>query len=76
MEWGDSRKLGAAAYKQDGLGEVADIWARLRERRGAARAEAVALHSSSRARVRSLHLPVNEGGPEGQGARVLGMLPG
>ncbi|MHB8117965.1 MAG: hypothetical protein ACYDHX_04455 [Methanothrix sp.] len=33
----DSRKSGAGSHKQEGLGELVDIRARLRERRGAAR---------------------------------------
>ena len=53
----ESRKLGAAliaASKLEGLEDLADIRARLREKREAAKAEAAALQSSGRARVEDL----------------------
>jgi len=53
----ESRKLGAALIATadlDGLEELADLRARLRERREATKAEAAALKSSGRARVEDL----------------------
>jgi hypothetical protein len=53
----ESQKLGAAliaATKVEGLENLGDLKARLRERREAAKAEAAALKSSGRARVEDL----------------------